>query len=207
MLLDCTDFSDSELLIVEGKSAANALKRVVDRRSQAVLALQGKIPNAAKAKSLQKLLENPQIASLIEALGVNFTGEFQADQMRYQRVVILTDPDADGIHLRVLIASLFYLHFRVVLEQQKLFTIYAPLYSLHSSHLETPAIAYNHSQYIEALADLQAQGVSDAVTTRYKGLAGMDQSILNQCCVDKESRMIKLVTMSDCNAMLRAFGG
>lgn len=206
MLIDCTEHPDSELLIVEGKSAANALKRVRDRRNQAVLAMQGKIPNAAKMSSVRKLLENPQIINLLKALDTNWSGDFRVDEMRYRRLIILTDPDADGIHTRVLIALLFFLHLRVVVEQESLYMGYAPLYSVDSTHLKTPKIAFTQNQYNQVLADLQERGISDTMTTRYKGLAGMDQPLLSRCCIDKESRVIKLVTVSDCQAMVKAFG-
>lgn len=206
MLIDCIEHPDSELLIVEGKSAANALKHVRDRRNQAVLALQGKIPNAAKVKSVRKLLENPPIVNLLKALDANWSGDFRIDEMRYRRLIILTDPDADGIHTRVLIALLFFQCLRAVVEQGNLYTGYAPLYSVDSTHLKTPAIAYTQSQYEQLSTNLHADGIRDAVVTRYKGLAGMDQSMLSRCCVDKESRAIKLVTVADCQAMLKVFG-
>lgn len=206
MLINCLEHTNSELLIVEGKSAANALKCVRDRRHQAVLALQGKIPNAAKVKSARKLLENPQIISLLTALNSAWSGEFRVDEMRYQRLIILTDPDADGIHTRVLIALLFFIHLRNVVEQESLFNCYAPLYGIDSSHFKIPKFAHTEKQYLKIVADLEARGISDTVTTRYKGLAGMDQTLLKRCCVDKESRAIKVVTTSDCQSMLKVFG-
>lgn len=206
MLIDCTEHTESELIIVEGKDAANALKRVCNRRNQAILGLQGKLPNAAKASSEGKLLKNPQIANLIAAIDPGASSGFCFDQLRYHRLVIFTDPDADGLHARVLIVLLFYLHLRFVIEQGRLFVGYAPLYSLDCSQLENPVIAFTTNQYHQLIADLVAKGITDAVTTRFKGLASMDQLLLSRCCVNRDSRMVKKISIADCEAMLRPLG-
>ena len=206
MLLSCSEQADTELLIVEGKSAANALQRVRDRQNQAVLALQGKIPNAVKAKSEKKLLENIPICNLLSAIAVDWSGGFCIDRHRYDRLIILTDPDADGVHARALVILLFYLHLRDIIDRGCLYVVYAPLYSIESRLLERPAIAYTDSHYQKVQADLREKGIEDTVTTRYKGVAGMDQELLIRCCISGNSRAIKPVSTADCQKIEEVFG-
>lgn len=204
MLIDCREHSDCELFIVEGKNAAYALKRVRSSRNQAILALQGKLPNAARAKSKERLLQNLQIIDLLSALNHDALG-VQSDPMPFQKIIILTDPDADGVHARILVATFFYFHLRNVIEQGLLHVACAPLFCIRSDSLEAPRYVFSEKSVKQEASRLTAAGINDQQITRYKGLASLDAESLASECVKPESRTISQLSLTDCATLARAF--
>lgn len=202
MLIDCSQHLKSELIIVEGKSAASAVQRVRDRQTQAVISMQGKIPNAAAAGSAKKLFSNIHIKELLVALDSAGVGELPLEKIRYQRVLLLTDPDADGVHARALLILFFFIHLRTMIEQGLLHVGYPPLYRIDSALKNRSFVAYTKSDYEEILQSLSEQGEHDPAISRYKGLGSLDQQSLHKYCIDRQGRRIRQLSVNDCEALL-----
>jgi DNA gyrase subunit B len=210
-LVDCRsdDVDHTELFIVEGDSALGTAKTARNAEFQALLPIRGKILNVQKS-SLADMLKNAECASIIQVIGAGSGRTFDLTQARYGRIILMSDADVDGAHIRCLLLTLIHRYLRPLLDEGRVFAAVPPLHRLEIVNAGSKAneviYTYSDQEMKAVLADAERRGrrVKDPVQ-RYKGLGEMDASQLRETTMDPAHRTLRRITMSDAQAAETVF--
>ncbi|MFC4244473.1 type IIA DNA topoisomerase subunit B [Gryllotalpicola reticulitermitis] len=210
-LVDCrsTNVAQTELFIVEGDSALGTARRGRDSEYQALLPIRGKILNVQRA-SVSDMLSNAECAAIIQVIGAGSGRTFDLEAARYGKVIIMSDADVDGAHIRTLLLTLFFRYMRPMVEEGRVFAAVPPLHRVQTngrgSRASETIYTYSEAELHAVLADLKKRNVSwkDPIQ-RYKGLGEMDADQLATTTMDRAHRMLRRVRVSDAEAAAKVF--
>lgn len=193
-LTDCTskDPYECEIYIVEGNSAGGSAIKARDPKTQAILPLRGKILNVEKAR-LDRILGSEEIKNMITAFGTGISDDFDIEKLRYHKIVIMTDADVDGAHIRTLLLTFFYRYMPQLIEESKVYIAQPPLYRVEKN--KQHYYVYDDPQLEALYAEIGKTGIKDV--QRYKGLGEMDFDQLRDTTMAVEHRILKKVDISD----------
>ena len=208
-LSDCQPGNDdvAELFIVEGDSALGTAKAARNSAFQALLPIRGKILNVQKA-SLSQMLSNKECAAIIQVVGAGSGASFDISQARYNKIVMMTDADVDGAHIRILLLTLFYRYMRPLIEHGHVYAAVPPLHriALAGKHKGEYIYTYSDDELAGKLDDLQAKDIDfNSDIQRYKGLGEMDADQLADTTMDPRTRMLRRIRMEDAQQASEVF--
>jgi DNA gyrase subunit B len=209
-LVDCRSADDrSELFIVEGDSALGTAKLARDSEFQALLPIRGKILNVQKA-SLADMLKNAECAAIIQVIGAGSGSSFDLDSARYQRVILMSDADVDGAHIRTLLLTLFHRYLRPMLDAGRIFAAVPPLHRIELSNVrkgqDKYRYTYSDAELNRTLLELERRGQRwKEPIQRYKGLGEMDASQLTETTMDPRYRTLRRIRIEDASAATDVF--
>lgn len=193
----------AELFIVEGESAARAVVNVRDAKIQAVLPLQGKPVNALKA-SPARVRGSPWLAALTAALGTAPGTSLPLGDLRYERVILLMDPDADGIHAGALVQIFFLRYMRRLLEDKRVAIVHAPWGEVRLPG-KAPLLAFHEVEFQQLCRAHRPDGIKQGDHVRYRGLGTITPAVLERVCVNPSSRTVYDLTIADAEHAARVF--
>ncbi|MGB7181865.1 MAG: toprim domain-containing protein [Burkholderiaceae bacterium] len=210
-LVDCRVHgpdSGAELFLVEGDSAASSVASQRDKNFQAVLPMQGKPMNAIKA-SESRIMSNALFVSLFDALGKEAVADKANSlfSLRFEKVVLLFDPDADGIHSGALMLMFLSRFYPALLNAGRVLTVRAPLFRVTSASLGQSFYAASEAHLAHIRKQLADRAVTDTQTIRYRGLGSLEQDLLAERCIDPQTRVADVMNMRDAAMAVEVFGG